>query len=142
MGSFSVSRVAFGFPNGLKFDVLGERGRLSFDLERPGEFMFEDGSRHVTSGPRRVLVGASHPYVAAGLPMPFAGAGYGIADYFVFQADAFLRQVAGEPVDDPCATFDDGRRGVEIIHSVAASAASIGDAIKISQCQRPNGCPR
>src|SRR3954463_198641 len=40
--SFSVSRTAFGMPNGLAFDVFGLGGRASFDWHRPAEYLFDD----------------------------------------------------------------------------------------------------
>src|SRR5439155_8710831 len=40
--SFSVSRTAFGMPNGLDFDVFGLSGRAGFDQHRPAEYLFDD----------------------------------------------------------------------------------------------------
>src|SRR3954451_3718026 len=40
VGSFSVSRTAFGLPNGLAFDIIGVGGRAAFDQNRPAEYLF------------------------------------------------------------------------------------------------------
>ena len=37
-GDLSVSRIAFGHPNTLKFEVFCERGAVAFDVSRAGEF--------------------------------------------------------------------------------------------------------
>src|SRR5215213_9775754 len=38
--TFSLSRTAFGMPNGLGFDIYGISGRAAFDFHRPAEYMF------------------------------------------------------------------------------------------------------
>ena len=40
--TFSVSRTAFGMPNGLGFDVYGTAGPVSFDFHRPAEYEIDD----------------------------------------------------------------------------------------------------
>ena len=70
VGTFSVSRVAFGHPNSLGFSVFGERAAASFDQARPAEFAFTDATApEVTRGFRQVLAGPLHPYLEHGLPM-------------------------------------------------------------------------
>ena len=57
---------------------------------------FIDGAASAeTSGYRQVFVGPQHPYFTRGLPMDFQMANHGLNDLFVFQARAFLEQVAG-----------------------------------------------
>lgn len=36
----SVSRTAFGMPNGMSFDIHGNRGHAAFDWHRPAEYTF------------------------------------------------------------------------------------------------------
>ncbi len=95
-GTFSVSRVAHGQPDGLGFEVFGTAGSAAFDLHRMGEFSIcTAGPRPAVNGPRRVLVGPEHPYVRDGLPMVAGGVGYGTGDMFAYQARAFLDQICG-----------------------------------------------
>ncbi|GAE76150.1 myo-inositol 2-dehydrogenase [Cutibacterium acnes JCM 18918] len=44
IGTIVVSRVAFGLPNSMEFDVFGTQGRASFDLARSGEIIVDDTS--------------------------------------------------------------------------------------------------
>ncbi|NAZ87554.1 Gfo/Idh/MocA family protein [Kineococcus indalonis] len=97
-GTFSVSRVAHGLPNGLGFEVFCENGAAAFDLDRTGEFTTTGATAPGAADTyRRVLVGPEHPYVAGGLPMDFPGVGHGQNDFFTFQCRAFLDEVAGGP---------------------------------------------
>ncbi len=99
VGTFSVSRVAHGHPNGLAFEVFGSAGAAGFDLIRNSEFSFFDRSAPAaTSGWRQVVVGPQHPYVEAGQAMPFAGVGHGGQELFTFQARAFLDEIAASTV--------------------------------------------
>src|SRR5690349_11659079 len=96
IGTLSASRVAYGHPNALGFELFAQNGAATFDLERAGEFGYADGSSSgLTHGYRQVLVGPGHPYLTGGLPMDFPGVGYGQNDLFVWQARAWLDQVAG-----------------------------------------------
>jgi predicted dehydrogenase len=134
-GTFSISRVAFGLPNSLGFELFGERGAATFDMERPGEFGFVDGGpRAATAGVRQVFVGPEHPYVADALPMPYRSVGYSQNDLFVFQARAFLEQVAGiEGGLPPCPPFDEGLRNLRLLDAIVASARSKGAEVAIRQ---------
>ena len=42
VGTFSISRISHGLPNGLGFEVFAADGAAAFDLNRPGEFTFAD----------------------------------------------------------------------------------------------------
>ena len=73
-----------------------ERGAATFDLARPAEFAFIDGAARgrdarLPAGARR----PGHPYITGGLAMDFPSVGHGQNDLFVFQARAFLDQIAG-----------------------------------------------
>jgi predicted dehydrogenase len=131
--SFSVSRTAFGMPNGLGFDVYGLAGRASFDQHRPAEFVFDDTQPDVrTRGPRQVIVGPLMPYFAGGYPMDAPGVGGGNAEMFVYQCRAFLDQIVGTPDPlPPNATFADGLHTMEVIQAVVRSAQSDGAAVPV-----------
>ena len=43
VGTFSVSRIAYGLPNSLGFEVFCEGGAAVFDLNRAAEFTIADG---------------------------------------------------------------------------------------------------
>jgi predicted dehydrogenase len=71
-GTFSISRVALGHPNGLGFEVFGTKAAAGFDLSANAEFGWVDNAPDpVTNSWRRVIVGPDHPYVAAAQSMPF-----------------------------------------------------------------------
>ncbi|MFF4522812.1 Gfo/Idh/MocA family protein [Streptomyces bluensis] len=133
VGTFSVSRTAFGLPNGLSFDVLGLGGRAAFDQHRPAEYLFDDAQPEArTRGARQIISGPRLPYFAGGYPMEAPGVGGGNAEMFTFQARAFLDQVAG--VADPlpaCATFADALRTMEIIQAVVDSSLHGGAATPV-----------
>jgi predicted dehydrogenase len=131
-----VSRVAAGHPNGLALEVFGDIGAARWEQERSGEFQLT-----LTEGPtgmrgyRRVIIGPDHPYFAGGLPMDAPGVGVGQNDGFVFQARAFLEEIAGIDEADSLprnASFDEGVHNMEILAAVAESAASGGAAVKVA----------
>jgi predicted dehydrogenase len=132
--TFSVSRTAFGMPNGLGFDVYGTAGRASFDFHRPAEYLLDDAQPEArTQGLRRVIVGPQMPYFKDGYPMEAPGVGIGNQEQFNYQARAFLDQIAGvaDPLP-PNASFADGLRSMEIIEAVVRSSQSDGVAVSIN----------
>jgi predicted dehydrogenase len=136
VGVAQVSRVAAGHPNGLALEVFGENGAAKWEQERSGEFqlMLTEGPSG-TRGYRRVIIGPDHPYFAGGLPMDAPGVGVGQNDGFVFQARAFLEEVAGIDEADSLsrnASFDEGVHNMEILAAVAESAANDGAAVKVT----------
>jgi predicted dehydrogenase len=133
-GSFSVSRTAFGMPNGLGFDVYGLSGRASFDFHRPAEFLFDDARPQPgTRGVRQVIVGPEMPYFRDGYPMQAPGVGGGNAEMFSYQARAFLDQITGaaDPVP-PNASFADALRTMEIIQAVVQSSETGGASVAVT----------
>ncbi|MEV7087718.1 Gfo/Idh/MocA family oxidoreductase [Streptomyces sp. NPDC093085] len=133
VGTFSVTRTGFGLPNGLAFDVLGVAGRAAFDQHRPAEYLFDDAQPEArTRGARQLIAGPDLPYFAGGVPMEAPGVGAANADNFVYQARAFLDQVAGaaDPLP-PCATFADALRTMEIIQAVVDSSRRNGAAVTV-----------
>jgi predicted dehydrogenase len=131
-GTFSISRVAHGHANALGFEIFCGEGAAGFDLESPAEFTIADGSAPPGSaGYRRVLVGPAHPYVARGLPMDFPSVGHGQNDFFIFQARAFLDQIAGLDRLPPCPTLADGLHNLRVLEAVTASATD-GRSVDVS----------
>ncbi len=131
--TLTASRVAFGLPNSLGFELFAESGAASFDLARAGEFGFADGRPpSATNGPRQVLVGPEHPYVAGGLAMDFPGVNYGQNDLFVWQATAFLEQVAGIDRLPHAPSFEEGLHNLRLLRAVADSAAAGGAEIAVA----------
>lgn len=143
VGTLSASRIAYGHPNSLAFDLLTQLGGATFDVERPGEFGFIDGSgAGVTEGYRRVAVGPAHPYITKGLPMDSPGVSHGHNDLFSFQARAFLEQVAGVEGLPRCASFEEGLRSLRLNQAIVASGASGGAAITIGEDGTPAAAAR
>jgi predicted dehydrogenase len=136
VGVVQVSRVAAGHPNGLALEVFGDNGAAKWEQERSGEFqlMLNEGPSG-TRGYRRVIIGPDHPYFAGGLPMDAPGVGVGQNDGFVFQARAFLEEVAGIDEADSLprnASFDEGVHNMEMLAAVAESAANGGATVKVA----------
>ena len=122
-GTFSLSRVAYGHANTLRFDLFCERGTASFDLNRPAEFTIVDGGpEKAVNGVRTVSIGPWHPYVAQGLPMDFPTVGHGQNDFFVFQARAFLDQIAGLDTLPRVPDLAHGLHNLKVLDAVVAAS--------------------
>ena len=116
-------------------DVLGSKGRASWDLSRCGEIKIDDiHSPAGLGGARRVLVNPDFPYFARGSSMAFGGVGLTQIEQFTYQAYAFLQQVAGvtDGALPPCASFADGYREMLIADAIARSAAAGGAPIDLT----------
>jgi predicted dehydrogenase len=125
-GDLSVSRIAFGHPNTLKFEVFCERGAVAFDVSRAGEFQVAgNGVAGQVNGFRRVIVGVDHPYIAGGLAMDATGIGTGHNDSFVYQARAFLDEVAGRDELPRNASFADGLHALLLEEAVVHTATQL-----------------
>ncbi len=120
-GDLSVSRIAFGHPNTLKFEVFCQKGAIAFDVSRAGEVQVADGGAS-GNGFRRVIVGVDHPYIAGGLAMDATGIGTGHNDSFVYQARAFLDEVAGRDELPRNASFGDGLHALLLEEAVVRTA--------------------
>jgi predicted dehydrogenase len=133
LGTFSISRIAHGLPNGLGFELFGETGAAAFDLNRPGEFTFADSDAGPkTNGYRQVLLGPQHPGLTRGIAMDFPSVGYGQNDLFVWQARAFLDQVAGIGKLAPVPSLAHGLHNMEILSAVTQSALNGGQTVSLS----------
>jgi predicted dehydrogenase len=135
-GALQVSRVAAGHPNTLKFEVFCERGSVSFDFRSPGQVqLWLPDEDHSVAGGRTVILGPNHPYWSGGLAMDAPGVGVGQNDGFVFQARAFLEEVAGMPAESSLprnADLADGLHNMQLIDAVARSAAGGGATVDVS----------
>ena len=136
VGVVQVSRVASGHPNGLALEVYGDQGAATWEQERPAEFqvMVNEGPAG-TRGFRRVIIGPEHPYVAGGLAMDAPGVSLGQNEGFVYQARAFLEEVAGIDEADSLprnASFDEGVHNMEILAAVTESAAQGGTSVTVA----------
>jgi predicted dehydrogenase len=130
--TLSASRVAYGLANSLGFELFTESGAATFDVGRPGEFGFIDATLSgPTAGYRQVPVGPAHPYLTSGMAMDFPGVGYGQNDLFVWQARAFLEQVAGLKRLPRTASFEEGLRNVRLLAAVVESAQSGGAEVTV-----------
>jgi predicted dehydrogenase len=122
VGTFALSRVAYGHANTLRLDIFCENGTASFDLTRPAEFTIVDGGpAQEVNGARTVLLGPWHPYLSRGLPMDFPTVGHGQNDFFVFQARAFLDQIAGLDRLPPCPDLAHGLHNLTVLEAVVAA---------------------
>ena len=132
VGTFSASRVSHANPDGLSFDVFGTKGSASWALERAAEFCISTTDiDDAVNGRRQVIVGPQHPYIRGGLPMDAGGVGHGKAEFFAYQARAFLDQVAGIDGLPPLPDFTHGLRGMQLVAAITESAANNGTAVKI-----------
>ncbi|MFT3660824.1 MAG: Gfo/Idh/MocA family oxidoreductase [Gordonia sp. (in: high G+C Gram-positive bacteria)] len=136
-GSLQVSRVAPGHPNTLKFEVFCTGGSASFDFRNPGRVhvtVLDDGDDDDLRGTRTVVLGPQHPYWKDGLAMDAPGVAIGQNDGFVFQARAFLEEVAGLPASDSLprnADFAEGLHNMLLLDAVAQSALAGGAEIPV-----------
>jgi len=132
-GDLSVSRIAFGHPDTLKFEAFCEEGAVAFDVTRPGEFeIATTGLPEASRGFRRVIVGTAHPGIAGGMAGAAAGVASGNHDSFVYQARAFLDEVAGRDELPRCASFAEGLHNLEVLDAVARSAAGDWAAVRVA----------
>jgi predicted dehydrogenase len=125
VGTFSLSRVAYGHANSLTLDLFCEGGTASFDLTRPAEFTIVDATpARAVNGIRQVLVGPWHPYMAKGLPMDFPSVGHGQNDFFTYQARAFLDQIAGVDKLPPVPDLAHGLHNLQVLDAIVGAADS------------------
>src|ERR671938_134183 len=131
--TMSASRVALGLANSLGFELFAENAAATFDLLRAGEFGYMDRAvTGPTTGYRQVAVRPDHPYLTGGLPMDFPGVGYGQNDLFVFQARAFLEQVAGLDHLPRVPSFRHGLHNLQLLAAITESAAQGGAEVKVA----------
>ena len=133
VGTFSISRVAHGLPNGLGFEVFGGDGDGRLRPQPPGRVHLRGpGAGAETNGYREVLLGPQHPGLTRGLAMDFPSVGYGQNDLFAWQARAFLDQVAGVGKLPPVPSLAHGLHNMQILAAVTQSALNGGAAVAIA----------
>lgn len=133
IGTYTISRVAFGTPNSQLYHVVGPRAQASFDITKPAEFMYDDAQASPeTRGQRRVVIGGDTPLYPDSCAMDAPGNGWNYNENFVIQARAFLEQVAGIPSElPPCASFADGLHTLRVIRAIAESAENNGGEVRV-----------
>jgi predicted dehydrogenase len=121
LASFEATRFAAGRKNALRIELNGERGSLSFDLERLNELGFHDHTEPAaTAGFRRILVTEpGHPYLDAWWP---PGHTLGWEHTFANQARDLLAAIAAGTGPEP--SFADGLQVQRVLAAVTGSAAN------------------
>ena len=134
VGTFSVSRIAYGMANALGFEVSCADGSAGFDLGRAAEFTIADGSLGpAVNGFRRVELGPAHPYITRGLPMDFPSVGHGQSDFFTYQARAFLDEITGTNGGLPrCPRLAEGLHNLRVLDAIVASATDGGREVTVT----------
>jgi predicted dehydrogenase len=136
VGIVQVSRVAAGYPNGLALELFGEKGEARWEQKRPAELHLMLNERSAgTQDYRRMIIGPDRPYFAGSLPRAAPDMGVRQNEGFVFQARAFLEEVAGIDEADSLprnASFDEGVHNMEILAAVADSVANGGAAVTVA----------
>ena len=119
IGTMEASRFAAGRKNANRFEINGEKGSLSFDLERLNELEFyeEAGSE---SGFRTILAtDESHPFVEGWWP---PGHLLGYEHSFTNTILDFLAAVATG--SSPSPNFSDGRQNLQVLEAIERSSNS------------------
>jgi predicted dehydrogenase len=123
-GTLEGSKVCWGHWNNLEFEINGELGSLTFNLERLNELelYLEEDRRKGLGGFRRVIANEpGHPFAERW----WSRHPLGWDSLFVHQVQHFLAAVAGQGEVAPlAATFADGYRCAEVCDAIARSAAS------------------
>jgi predicted dehydrogenase len=125
VGTLEASRFARGRKNLNTFEINGEKGSISFDLERLNElevFLPEEATSDTTAFATVSVTKGSHPYVGAWWP---PGCIIGWEHTFIHQLHHFLGAVVNDTSVGPDgATFEDGYRAAVVCDAIAESAHS------------------
>jgi predicted dehydrogenase len=119
-GSFTVSQVAAGRKNGLRFEVSGSRGSLAWDSERPNELWLghrDQANEVLTRDPALLRVGARR---FANYP---GGHNEGFPDTFkqLFRAVYEYIEAGDWTAPRPFPTFADGHREALLCDAILTS---------------------
>ena len=119
-GSVECSRVHWGRRLGLTYEVVGSKGTLAFDQERPGELhWYNAGDRRGRDGFRTLLIGPEHTDYAPFCPG--GGHGLGFNDMKIIEVRDLIEAIAG--TRRPWPDFAEGCRVSEVLDTVEAAAA-------------------
>ena len=124
VASIEVSRMATGQKNALRLEVYGDRGAITFDLERLNELQVATDGNGFT---RTLVTESEHPYVGAWWP---AGHTLGWDSTFTNQAADLLRAI--EAGTDPQPAFADGLAVQQVLAAIQASAADGSRRVTLS----------
>jgi predicted dehydrogenase len=131
VASIEVSRMATGRKNGLTLELYGDRGAITFDLERLNELHVLEGPGGDHAGARRVVVTESHhPWVGAWWP---PGHVLGWDHTFTIQAAELLTAIASDT--DPSPSFADGLAVQQVLGAIEESAAQGGGRVDVVHTQ-------
>ena len=121
IGSFEFTRFATGRKNANLFEIYGDKGAITFDLERLNELAFLDATLPAAEqGFRTVLVTeAEHPYLAAWWP---PGHVIGYEHTFTHAVADFIKAVSTQTPIHP--DFDDGVETLRVLEAARRSAES------------------
>ncbi len=121
LATFEATRFATGRKNGLKIEINGERGSLSFDLEALNELQhFDAGLPTGAQGFTRILVTEpEHPYIAAWWP---PGHLIGYEHSFTHEVHDLLTAIADNT--NPVPSFRDGLQVQRVLDAVGRSAGA------------------
>lgn len=134
VGTFRVSRVAYGQPNDLALTLTGIESRAEFDWRRPAEFIINDTQPSPeTRGDRVVYVGPGTASVFDdAVPMPGGNISFGYGDLFIYQARAFLDQILERESRLPrCASFEDGLHTMRVLDAITRSHRENGTSVTV-----------
>jgi predicted dehydrogenase len=120
-GYVEASRIATGSKMALNYEIVGTKGALRFEGERPGELnLHAAGETPERAGFTRILSHPSHPFYAE--ISPAAGHGLSFNDHKAIEVHELMELVAaGRP---PLTTLDTAAKVGAVLDAVIASAAS------------------
>ena len=132
LATFEASRFATGHKNGLRLELNGSAGSITFDLERMNELLIYD-AREENAGFRTVLVTEpSHPYMAAWWP---PGHTLGYEHAFTHQVRDFVDGIATGKDVHP--TFDDALGVQRVLAAVGQSAGEGARWVDVTGTETP-----
>ena len=123
-----VTRMARGRKNALRLELYGERGSLTFDLERLNELeVFDGDAAEGRQGFSRILVTeATHPWVGAWWP---DGHIIGWEHAFTHQFAQLLADIRDGAPSSP--SFDDGLAVQRVLDAIERSALAGGSPVRV-----------
>ncbi|WP_184847073.1 Gfo/Idh/MocA family protein [Allocatelliglobosispora scoriae] len=119
IATYEATRFATGHKNGLRVEINGSLGSISFDLQRLNELEFYDATKPAAEqGFTRILITeAEHPYLAAWWP---PGHIIGYEHSFTHQMRDLLEAIASG--QDPTPSFADALQVQFVLDAVQRSA--------------------